>query len=159
MTWNLTVSYYGVNSLLLRVKRFYLVHIIVRQILGLSISNCFVNLSLLLITNSIRYFWLLISICPLLIGLTIVSRGTSTNCGLTKYVFPQRLWLRFHQDNFDQIKLDKCGNAVKTLCVQFSELKIQAVFTRKTKGLSRLHDQKFTPSYTTSRDGITCLSW
>ena len=66
------------------------------QILGLSISNCFANLSLLLITNSIRYFWLLISICPLLIGLTIVSRGTSTNCGLTKYVFPQRLWLRFH---------------------------------------------------------------
>ena len=48
MTWNLTVSYYGVNSLLLRVKRFYLVHIIVRQILELSISNCFVNLSLLL---------------------------------------------------------------------------------------------------------------
>ena len=78
MTWNLTVSYYGVNSLLLRVKRFYLVHIIVRQILELSISNCFVNLSLLLITNSIRYLWLLISICPTLIG-------------LTKYVFPQRL--------------------------------------------------------------------
>ena len=44
------------ESLLLRVKRFYLVHIIVRQILKLSISNCLVNLSLLLTTNSIRYF-------------------------------------------------------------------------------------------------------
>ena len=33
---------------------------------------------------------------------------------------------------------------------------MQAVFTRKTKGLSRLYDRKFTPSYATSRDGITC---
>ena len=78
MTWNLTVSNYGVNSLLLQVKRFYLVHIIVRQILELSISNCFVNLSQLLITNSVRYFWLLLSNCP-------------TLTGLTKYIFPQRL--------------------------------------------------------------------
>ena len=39
------------ESLHLRVKRFYLVHIIVE----LSSSNCF-SLSLLLITDSMRYF-------------------------------------------------------------------------------------------------------
>ena len=33
---------------------------------------------------------------------------------------------------------------------------MQAVFTRKTKGFSRLYDRKFTPSYTTTQDGIAC---
>ena len=35
-------------------------------------------------------------------------------------------------------------------------IKMHAVFTRKNKRLSRLYDRKFTPSYSTSRDGITC---
>ena len=85
------------ESLLLRVKRFYLVHIIVRQILELSISNCFVNLSLLLITNSIRYFWLLISICPNLPG-------------LTKYVFPQRLSIEMFTNYINDICLTQVNN-------------------------------------------------
>ena len=45
---------------------------------------------------------------------------------------------------------------MKTPCLLFSELKMQAVFTRENKGLSRLYDHKFTQSYTTSGDGITC---
>ena len=43
---------------------------------------------------------------------------------------------------------------MKTALPMLSELKMQAVFTRKNKGLSRLYDRKFTPSCTTSRDGI-----
>ena len=85
------------NSLLLRVKRFYLVHIIVRQVLGLSISNCFVNLSLLLITNSIRYFWLLISNCP-------------TLTGLTKHVFPQRLSIGMFTNYISDVCLTQVNN-------------------------------------------------
>ena len=66
------------------------------------------------------------------------------------------LWLCFHQDNFNQIKPEKSGNTVKTPRLGFSQLKMQAVFTSKNKGFSRLYERKFTQSYTTSRDGITC---
>lgn len=58
-----------------------------------------------------------------------------------------------------QLWLDKAGkseNTVKTLRLGFSELKMQAVSTRKNKGISRAYDRKFTKSYITSRDGITC---
>ena len=64
---------------------------------GLSISNCFVNLSLLLITNSIRYFWLLISICP-------------TLNGLTKYVFPQRLSIGMFTNYISDVCLTQVNN-------------------------------------------------
>ena len=33
---------------------------------------------------------------------------------------------------------------------------MQAVFTSKNKGFSRFYERKFTQSYTTLRDGITC---
>ena len=44
---------------------------------------------------------------------------------------------------------------MKTARPKFSELKMQAVFSWKNKGLSRFYDQKFPQSYATSRDGIT----
>ena len=44
---------------------------------------------------------------------------------------------------------------MKTARPEFSELKMQAVFTWKNKGLSRFYDRKFPQSYATSRDGIT----
>ena len=50
---------------------------------------------------------------------------------------------------------EKSRSTVKTARPKFSELKMQAVFSWKNKGLSRFYDQKFPQSYATSRDGIT----
>ena len=66
------------------------------------------------------------------------------------------LRLYFHWDNFNGIKLIKSGNTVKTPRFGFSYLKMQGVFTSKNKGFSSLCERKFTQSYTTSRDDITC---
>ena len=71
------------------------------------------------------------------------------------------IWIAYTQDLLFNLNITDSynylsGNTVKTLRSEFSELKMQAVFTRKNKRLSRLYDRKFTPSYTTSRDGITC---
>ena len=62
----------------------------------------------------------------------------------------------FHWTILTSIKLEKSGNTVKTPHLGFSLLKMQAVFTSKNKGFSCLYEQKFTKSYTTSWDGITC---
>ena len=43
-----------------------------------------------------------------------------------------------NKDNFSQIKPEKSGSTVKTVRLLFNELKMQAVFTRENKRLSRL---------------------
>ena len=48
----------------------------------------------------------------------------------------------FTGTTFGWIKPEKSENTVKTLRLRFSELKMQAVFTRKNKAISRLYDQK-----------------
>lgn len=63
----------------------------------------------------------------------------------------ERSWLCFHWGRFDQLKSKKSESIVKTAR---PKLKMQAVFTRKNKGLSRLYDRKFPQSYLTSWDGI-----
>ena len=45
---------------------------------------------------------------------------------------------------------------MKTVRIEFSELRMHGIFTSNNMGLSSLYDRKFTPSYITSRDGITC---
>ena len=46
---------------------------------------------------------------------------------------------------------------MKTACPKFSDLKMQAVFTRLNKGLSRLYGRKFLQSYTTLQDGTVLV--
>ena len=57
-----------------------------------------------------------------------------------------------------QFWLDKVGKVSKysgNTSSAFSELKMEAVYTRK-KGLSRLYDRKFAQSNAISRGGIIC---
>ena len=54
------------------------------------------------------------------------------------------------------MKSEKSRNSVKTIRLEFSELRMPAVFNRKNRRLSSQYDRKFTPSDTTSWESKTC---
>lgn len=76
-----------------------------------------------------------VSFCKLSLFLSLSYGNKMTNkvCQFTfvRVRFNLCLRLCFHRDNFGQIKSEKSRNAVKTVHIEFSELKMHAVFTRK----------------------------
>ena len=76
------------------------------------------------------------------------------------HAFPAKIYLTRVVFSLGQFWLDKVGKVRK-----YSEnspywverVKNARCFHQKKKQFSRQYDRKFTPSYTTSRDGITCL--